>query len=314
MYSQGIDTTDAAGMPDDKGSKSRPKPPPQSQPVAEVIKSSDIDNAEFNSAEYKICPKVGKAVIVSNFMEGYIPRRSHLPRDPECRGYASEDCKDLESVLKSLGFEPLSGDEQNGMVYKNLTKKQFTDLYKRAAEKEDYRPENGQGYTCVLFIVMSYGRSGLIRCHAEDPKGPHDYVEQKLIQEAFQPQRNHSLALKPKIFIIQTVPEETDEADDKEGQEIKTTKRIPREADFLTYSCDSYCLRRKEGGNRENIFARSIFNILTAIAEDKKNKMPALEIQRTFIRMNKDYKDKRPTSTWKIPCVTSSLTKQLKLF
>ena len=50
---------------------------------------------------------------------------------------------------------------------------------------------------------MSYGRSGLIKCHAEDPQGQHDYVEQKDIQEAFQPQNNHSLALKPKIFIIQ---------------------------------------------------------------------------------------------------------------
>jgi len=68
-------------------------------------------------------------VIVSNFMEGY--KRSEHQKNPECRKYASQDCKDLESVLKSLGFEPLSGDEQNGMVYKNLTEKQFTDLYKR---------------------------------------------------------------------------------------------------------------------------------------------------------------------------------------
>ena len=50
---------------------------------------------------------------------------------------------------------------------------------------------------------MSYGRSGLIKCHAEDSNGQHEYVEQKHIQEAFQPQNNHSLALKPKIFIIQ---------------------------------------------------------------------------------------------------------------
>jgi len=30
--------------------------------------------------------------------------------------------------------------------------------------------------------------------------------------------------------------------------------------------------------------------------------------------MNKDYKEKRTDHNWKIPCVTSSLTKQLKLF
>ena len=275
----------------------------------DVITSSDIDFEEFHSAEYKICPKVGKAVIVSNFMKEYNP--SKQSKDPECREYASEDCKDLEVELKRLGFEPLSGDEQKGMVYKNLTDEQLKHLYKRAA-KEDYRPKDGQGYTCVLFIVMSYGRSGLIKCHAKDSKGEHKYVKQTCIQEAFQPQNNHSLALKPKIFIIQTIPEQEDIADDNEGQEVKTTKRIPREADFLTYSCDSYCLKT-QSGSCENIFARSIVSILRDIAEDKENGKPALEIQRIFIKMNKHYKEKR-NFNWKIPCVTSSLTKQLKLF
>ena len=95
----------------------------------DVITSSPIESEEFHSAEYKICSKVGKAVIVSNFMGEYKPLSQS--KDPECRGHASEDCKDLEFQLKRLGFEPLSGDEQNGMVYKNLTKKQLTDLYKR---------------------------------------------------------------------------------------------------------------------------------------------------------------------------------------
>ena len=312
MDTQGVDTTDAAGMPEDKGSRSRPKIPPQSQSVQDVITSYAIHSEEFHSAGYKICPKAGKAVIVSNFMGEYNPRPSRQSKDPECRGYASKDCEDLEFELKRLGFEPLSGDEQNGMVYKNLTNNQLTDLYKRAA-KEDYRPKDGQGYTCVLFIVMSYGRSGLIKCHAEDSKGHHEYVEQKNIQEAFQPQNSHSLALKPKIFIIQTIPEQEDMADDIEGQEVKTTKRIPREADFLTYSCDSYCLKT-QSGSCENIFARSIVSILRGIAEDKDNGKPAMEIQRIFIRMNKHYKEKRTHSNWKIPCVTSSLTKQLILF
>ena len=94
----------------------------------DVIKST-IPPAEFKAADYTICSKVGKAVIVSNFMGEYNP--SKQSKDPECRGYASEDCADLERELKRLGFEPLSGDEQNGMVYKNYTKKQLTDLYKR---------------------------------------------------------------------------------------------------------------------------------------------------------------------------------------
>ena len=59
-------------------------------------------------------------------MEEYNPSQS---KDPDCRKYASKDCEDLERELKHLGFEPLTGDD--GMVHKNLTKKQLTDLYKR---------------------------------------------------------------------------------------------------------------------------------------------------------------------------------------
>jgi DNA polymerase II small subunit/DNA polymerase delta subunit B len=51
------------------------------------------------------------------------------------------------------------------------------------------------------------------------------------------------------ISSFQTIPEQEDMADDNEGQEVKTTKRIPREADFLTYSCDSYCLKIQSGGD-----------------------------------------------------------------
>ena len=51
------------------------------------------------------------------------------------------------------------------------------------------------------------------------------------------------------ISSFQTIPEQEDTTDDNEGQEVKTTKRIPREADFLTYSCDSYCLKTQSGGD-----------------------------------------------------------------
>jgi hypothetical protein len=62
----------------------------------DVITSSPIESEEFHSAEYKICSKVGKAVIVSNFMGEYNPLSQS--KNPECRGYASEDCKDLEAL------------------------------------------------------------------------------------------------------------------------------------------------------------------------------------------------------------------------
>lgn len=71
------------------------------------------------------------------------------------------------------------------------------------AKETDYRPKGKEGFTCVLFIVMSYGRPGLIQCHKGGTELMHPYVEQKDLQEAFQPQHNPSLALKPKLFIIQ---------------------------------------------------------------------------------------------------------------
>ena len=49
------------------------------------------------------------------------------------------------------------------------------------------------------------------------------------------------------ISSFQTIPEQEDTTDNPD-QEVKTTKRIPREADFLTYSCDSYCLKPKSKG------------------------------------------------------------------
>jgi hypothetical protein len=69
------------------------------------------------------------------------------------------------------------------------------------------------------------------------------------------------------ISSFQTIPEREDTTDDIEGQEVKTTKRITREADFLTYSCDSYCLKSKSKGEdfvshfakNENCLADFIF-------------------------------------------------------
>lgn len=82
---------------------------------------------EFNSPRYNTCGNIGKAVIVSNFMEGWkAGTGDHLV----ARSYAKKDCEVLEKSLKSLGFKPL--DENEGkMVYKNLTKSQFKDLYKK---------------------------------------------------------------------------------------------------------------------------------------------------------------------------------------
>ncbi|CAG2215744.1 CASP3 [Mytilus edulis] len=260
----GYDQADASGLyPEDPSSQGRQQPAFKDllvrfesnhqfiifRKIHVITEIADIRDDEFNSQTYKTCENVGKAVIVSNFMDGYLPRRS------------TTDLKDKKDI-------PL-----------------------------------------YCFFVMSYGRSGLIRCHREPgEKGDHPFVEQKHLQEAFQPQNNHSLALKPKLFIIQTIPEATSEADAMGGTEVTTTKRIPREADFLTYACDQYCIKDN------NVFIDSVVHVLNNLAKEKEERKPAMEIQKVLIRMNKHYKDTRKYKSWKLPCVTSSLTKQLILF
>ncbi|XP_076107017.1 caspase-3-like isoform X1 [Mytilus galloprovincialis] len=288
----GYDQADTSHAEDDQIMPSEEKVTPS------VTNIEDITAAEFDSSTYRKCKNVGKAVIVSNFMEGYTEERRL-----GIRRYAEKDCDLLEKALTELGFEPWDGKDSK-MVYKNLTKKVFTVLYNKVAKETNYRPKGDEGYTCVLFIVMSYGRSGLIQCHAEPgEKGDHPFVEQKDLQEAFQPQNNPSLALKPKLFIIQTIPEAEDSSDSPGAGKKTETKRIPREADFLTYTSDEYCINADHG----NYFIKAIVDVL----EDKEES--ALEIQRVLIRMNKKYKEYRNKETKKIPCVTSSLTKQLFL-
>ncbi|XP_063448753.1 uncharacterized protein LOC134728187 [Mytilus trossulus] len=307
----GYDQADTQGHRQDPSSnRSKEIQKQNSEKTQKDVKSTDmkdIREEEFNSPRYITCGNIGKAVIVSNFMEGWeAGNRDHLV----ARSYAKNDCEMLEKSLKSLGFKPL--DENEGsMVYKNLTKSQFKDLYKKAAMETNYRPKEGEGYTCVLFFVMSYGKAGLIQCHKEDGETKHPYVEQKDLQEAFQPQHNPSLALKPKFFIIQTIPEPDNKTDDVSSgdEEVKTTRRIPREADFLTYASDDYCIK---GG--DNYFIKAVVEVLDSLVTDKENNETAMEIQRVLIRMNKTFKEMRHSNTIRIPCVTSSLTKQLILF
>lgn len=90
-----------------------------------VTNIEDITAAEFDSSTYRKCKNVGKAVIVSNFMEGYTEERRL-----GIRRYAEKDCDLLEKALTELGFEPWDGKDSK-MVYKNLTKKVFTVLYNK---------------------------------------------------------------------------------------------------------------------------------------------------------------------------------------
>lgn len=84
------------------------------------------------------CANVGKAVIVSNFMDGY---SFTAKRGLKVRSYAKDDCDSLEETLKHLGFQPFD-DKKNKMVYKNLTKREFEALYNRGNMINNIRVEN----------------------------------------------------------------------------------------------------------------------------------------------------------------------------
>ena len=97
-----------------------------------MIKSS-IPEEEFHASKYPKCQekggKVGKAVIVSNFMDGWKGKQG----EPEVRAYAKEDCDMLEKVLRNIGFEPV--DKDGPMVYANLTKEMLFGLRDKSMYK-----------------------------------------------------------------------------------------------------------------------------------------------------------------------------------
>lgn len=240
-------------------------------------------NTDENYTKY---PNFGKAVIVNNFSD-------KRPR-------SSEYCKQLEEMLYTFGFTRLYSDRH--MVHENLTKADFEKLYETAAN------ETYASYGCVLFIVMSFGKPGLIKCHSSEQLN-NTYVAQKNLQEAFQPQKANTLADKPKIFIIQTIPEPTVSIDKTET--TRQPIRIPREADFLSYTCVSNCIN-----DNGDIFVKSIVEIL----QEQIQKDSVLEIQELFIEINKKYKEQMENNLednkdgcCQIPCVCSSLTKKLYL-
>lgn len=293
MDSQGYDMADAAGT----------QPPEESFPTTvnrphittrDQVLEAVITQEEYDSDTYTRCHqqggKVGKVVIVNNFTKE--------------RSYSTTDCDKLEKVLTDIGFEPYKRKEK--IVHKDLTKAEFTILYNDVARQVNYREDNG--CSCVLFIVMSYGRPGLICCR-EDSGNKKTYVELKDLQEAFQPQNNKTLALKPKLFIVQTVPESETRHDGGDGGELRReTRRIPREADFLTYTSDSYCI-----SSNENIFVNAVVNTLENVPKDEAR--GNMEIQKVLIAINREFKKLRKGRTdYKIPCTTSSLTKKLYLF
>lgn len=241
-------------------------------------------NTDENYTTYS---NFGKAVIVNNFSDK--------------RPLSSEYCKKLEQMLDTFGFTGLYSDRP--MVHENLTKADLEKLYETAAN------ENYASYGCVLFIVMSFGKPGLIKCHSSEQLN-NTYVAQTNLQEAFQPQKANTLAGKPKIFIIQTIPEPTVSIDKTET--TRQPIRIPREADFLAYTCVSNSINDKDG----DIFVKSIVEIL----QEQIQKDSVLEIQELLIEINKKYKERMENNLednkdgcYQIPCVCSSLTKKLYL-
>ena len=263
-------------------------PSRQSHVISEAVLKSPVydDN----------CTSRGRAIIVENF-----------PARDRGKSHLVTQCKELGDILESIetqGFD-LHEDIQ---LYQNLSAEALYSLCSKVAETDF------SDCYCLLVIILARGRPGLIRCY--DEKGSISYAEQSKILEIFQPQNCPSLALKPKLFVIQTIPDDPDpnEADSKgmpdDQEPVKYMFKIPREADFLTYTSNQHVFLEENG------FLSSIitnFRDMKKNWNDQRNKTEkdVPDIHSFLIQINRSCKTKYSMKT--IPCTTSSLTKRMYL-
>jgi len=62
---------------------------------------------------------------------------------------------------------------------------------------------NYKEYSCFLCVIMSFGEPGILYCKGSEENSGNEKCELKELQEYFKSHKCGSLALKPKIFLIQ---------------------------------------------------------------------------------------------------------------
>ncbi|XP_062592811.1 caspase-7-like [Saccostrea cucullata] len=266
--------------------------------------------------------KIGKVLIVTNqnyqrkhFGDNEVPnircleckkfhiRKEEMDGDLNSEWIKKEDAKikELVDIFKALGFTDIHGGTDQ-FVERNKSKKEMIELLQEVAKK------NFEDDYCFICVVLSYGKDGVITCVDRNscPKTPTPSMMLPVaeLQECLKGEKCPGLLMKPKIFLLQLepVPEDRKEGTEPSHVEEPTKQlKIPREADFLIYNCETdYAIKAWIKG-------------LNAHVKDKEE---PLEIQRLLTRMNNIIRmhfKRQGTGPVELPCVTSLLTKEVYL-
>eukprot|EP00105_Crassostrea_gigas_P005429 XP_011419040.1 PREDICTED: caspase-7-like [Crassostrea gigas] len=235
---------------------------------------------------------MGKVLIVNN--QTYYAEKEKDKNRPIDIVKEDEKVGELIKTLKDLGFTVLD-------VEKNKTRDQMIKLLKEVAAKSDFKDDY-----CFICIVLSYGQDGVITCYdaTQSPKNPTAGMQLPVseLQECLKGDKCRDLLLKPKIFMLQLERALGDYIDSlATGTQAHKPVKIPREADFLTYTCE------KDG-------AITTWN--EGLKEYVQKPKQPLEIQKLLTRMNRlycEYYSKKEKMTVDAPCVTSLLTREAYL-
>ncbi|XP_065931450.1 caspase-7-like isoform X2 [Magallana gigas] len=231
---------------------------------------------------------------------------------PKIRGGTDENdnVTDMKTTLGKMGFTDACIE-----VHKNKTKAEMIRLLEDVAKRTDLKDDY-----CFICMVLSYGKDGVIICcdETQSPKNPTADMQLPVseLQECLKGDKCRDLLLKPKIFMLQleAVPYSSPQSAANLPSDTHTEKpvKIPREADFLIYTCiKDHALAAWIEGFKQYV--------LTPEQSEQhgqpKQPMEPMEIQKLLTRMNhiycKTYTEEG--SYVDIPCVTSLLTREAYL-
>ncbi|XP_061170013.1 caspase-7-like, partial [Saccostrea echinata] len=220
-----------------------------------------------------------------------------------------DDIEKLKSIFKKLGFTDIKGGTEP-FVQKDKSKKEMIKLLEQVAQadfSDDY---------CFICVILSCGKDGVIFCKDDSQDGnsstryptPSMMLPVSELQECLKGDKCQGLLMKPKIFLLQLEPVQTNTTDPMtqgSKEEPTTPLKIPREADFLIYNCETAFVPHT-----------GIKAWIQGLNEHVVGKKEPLEIQRLLTRMNnivRSYYEKKEGISVELPCVTSLLTKEVYL-
>nr|XP_022298662.1 caspase-7-like [Crassostrea virginica] len=272
----------------------------------------------MSKLRYTKMDRIGRVLIVNN--QVYHKPHAGSLNCKECtrpfrRQDIAEEDKEVNELLEKfikLGFTDIDGGT-NKFVYKDQTKAQMIALLEKVAKQDlenDY---------CFICVILSYGKDGVITCV---PKDENDSVKNPLVgmllplaelQNCLKGEKCKGLLAKPKIFMLQLdkLPGDMTDSAGPEALLAARQVKIPREADFLTYTCDMNNLTKYYGINAwKDGLQKYVLE-----PQEKNPKEEPMEIQRLLTRMTNIFKSKykEEKMTVEYPCVTSLLTKQVFL-